>query len=290
MPARLPRDHWRRHIDRLDPETDYAEIVRILSAHEFPWDMVQALSFALFRTYAVPSIGDLLCDTGEFTGRVQKRYDDTGLLLEQILEHGLGSTPGRGAVRRINQMHGHYPISNEDFRYVLSTFVVVPARWIDEHGYRRLTVRERIALTDYYRDLGRHMGIKDIPGDFAEFVELLDSYETEHFAFSAKARRVADATLGLMTTLPPNDKAPAFAVKRFAFAVMDDPLLDAFGYPHPRAWERWLARRGLQLRGWLIRRMPARREPHYVSDMGYYRSYPDGFTVDGLGTFTHEAG
>ena len=28
--------------------------------HEFPWDMNEALSFALFRTYAVPSIGGLL--------------------------------------------------------------------------------------------------------------------------------------------------------------------------------------------------------------------------------------
>ena len=36
---------------------------------EFPWDMNQALSFALFRTYAVPSIGDLLARTGEFTAR-----------------------------------------------------------------------------------------------------------------------------------------------------------------------------------------------------------------------------
>ena len=94
--------------------------------YDFPWDNLQALSFALFRTYAVPSIGRLLDETGEFTGRVQKRYDDTGLLLEEVQRHGLGSTRGRSAVRRINQMHGMYDISNEDFRYVLATFVVVP--------------------------------------------------------------------------------------------------------------------------------------------------------------------
>lgn len=285
MTARLPRNHWRDHIAGLDPETEYAEIARVLSAHEFPWDMVQALSFALFRTYAVPSIGNLLHDTGEFTGRVQKRYDDTGLLLEQVLEHGLGSMQGRGAVRRINQMHGHYPISNDDFRYVLSTFVVVPVRWIEAHGYRPLTDHEITAQVNYYRDLGKHMAIRDFPDDYAGFARLLDAYEAEHFAYSAKARKVADATLELMTTLPPNDKAPAAAVKRFSFALMDDPLLDAFDYPRPKAWERWLATRGLRLRAWLIGRMPARRDPRYVRDMGYYRTYPKGFEVGELGTF-----
>ena len=62
----MRRDHWARRIAQLDPATDFAEIYRILVAHEFPWDMNQSLSFALFRTYAVPSIGRLLAETGEF--------------------------------------------------------------------------------------------------------------------------------------------------------------------------------------------------------------------------------
>jgi len=62
----LARTHWQRHIARLDPETAYEEIYRVMTTLEFPWDMNQALSFALFRTYAVPSIGRLLDQTGEF--------------------------------------------------------------------------------------------------------------------------------------------------------------------------------------------------------------------------------
>jgi hypothetical protein len=50
-------------------------------------------SFALFRTYVVPSIGGLLARTGEFTGRTQKRYDDTVLILDAVLEHGPASCP-----------------------------------------------------------------------------------------------------------------------------------------------------------------------------------------------------
>ena len=160
----LPRQHWSRRSEQLDPVRDSHQISLHVSAHDFPWDNLQALSFALFRTYAVPSIGRLLDETSEFTGRVQKRYDDTGLLLEEVQRHGLGSTRGRSAVRRINQMHAMYDISNDDMRYVLATFVVVPKRWMDDYGFRALTPNEVAATTNYYRELGRHMGIKDMPG------------------------------------------------------------------------------------------------------------------------------
>lgn len=40
---------------------------------------------------------------------------------------------GRTAIRRINQMHRSYEISNEDMRYVLCTFVVMPKRWLDAY-------------------------------------------------------------------------------------------------------------------------------------------------------------
>jgi hypothetical protein len=35
----------------------------------------------------------LLARTGEFTGRAQKRYDDTVLILDAVLEHGPASCP-----------------------------------------------------------------------------------------------------------------------------------------------------------------------------------------------------
>src|SRR3954449_6046167 len=159
----LQRIHWARRSEQLDPVRDSHEISLHVSAYDYPWDSLQALSFALFRTYAVPSIGGLLDQTSEFTERVQKRYDDTGLLLEQVQRHGLGSERGRSAVRRINQMHGMYDISDDDFRYVLSTFVVVPMRWLDRFGWRRLTEAEKTASTVYYRRLGQHMGIRGIP-------------------------------------------------------------------------------------------------------------------------------
>jgi hypothetical protein len=157
-----------------------------------------ALGFALYRTYAVPSIGELLASTGESTHRTQKRYDDTALLLDAIVEHGAESEQGRTAIRRVNRMHRSYPISDDDLRYVLSTFVVVPKRWLDDHGWRRYSEHETRAAVRYYQVLGQRMGVPDIPATFAQFEALMDDYERRHFGWSRGGRAVADATLGLL--------------------------------------------------------------------------------------------
>jgi hypothetical protein len=279
----MKRDHWQQEIARLDPETEFEQIARIVAMYEFPWDSQQALSFALFRTYAVPSIGRLLFDTGEFTGAVQKRHDDTAILLEAIAERGMESPDGRAGVRRINQMHGSYDISNDDMRYVLSTFVVTPVRWIERYGWRRGTDAERTAAVRYYQRLGRLMGIQDIPDDFRGFADLMDAYERDTYVFDPKARAVADATLDLFVTFYPRLLRPA--MKRFSIALLDDHLRAAFDYPEPSRLLVRLAHGSLAARGRLVALFPPRRKPKLVRDTHRVRSYPGGFMIERLGTF-----
>ncbi|MBW0117112.1 oxygenase MpaB family protein [Pseudonocardia abyssalis] len=281
----MDRHHWLRRIEELDPVADAVEIYGISATHEFPWDYNQSLSFALFRTYAVPSIGRLLAETGEFTERVQKRYDDTTLILDAVLEHGHASPQGRSAIRRMNQMHGAYDISNADFLYVLATFVVVPIRWIDDMGWRRLSEHERIAAAHNYRELGKLMGMKDIPETHREFATYMDDYEREHFGYDPGARAVADATLGLFATFPPNHLAPEKVVTRFSYGLMDDALRDAFRYPRIPAWEQRAARAAVRARSAVVRRMRPREEPRFARELPNVRSYPDGYDVSTLGTF-----
>ena len=286
----MTRAHWLARIAELDPVEDHEEVYRISFLHEFPWDLNQALSFALFRTYAVPSIGRLLFETGEFTARTQKRYDDTVLLLEEALVQGLGSERGRAAVRRVNQMHAMYAISNDDMRYVLCTFVVVPIRWMEELAWRPFCEAEKVASAEYYKALGRLMGIKGVPATWQEFAEVMDAYEARTFGYDEGARRVADATLDLLCTFPPNHLLPAAAVKRFSYALMDDALLDAFGYPRPTAAVRWAARAALRARGFALRLSRPRLRPYYGHELPQVRSHPDGYEPTELGTFEPPAG
>ncbi len=279
----MRRNHWQNRNESLDVERDFVEIYRNVVMLEFPWDMNQALSFALFRTYAVPGIGRLLDATGEFTTRVQQRYDDTALLLEAPSRLGFEHPESREAIRRINQMHRAYDIPDHEFRYVLSTFVVVPKRWLDDYGKRPMSAHEVEASVRYYRELGRHMGISEVPETYEAFAQLMDAYEAEHFGYDEGGRRVADATLALLLTFHPRPAAPAVEV--FSRALMDPPLLEAFGYRRPPAPVVALARGLLRARGVLLRAFPARREPKRVEDLPWIRSYPDGYRLGDLGTF-----
>ena len=123
----MPRSRVLDEIRGLDPVADHQRIVFLSTRVDFPFDTTRALELALFRTFAVPSIGELLYSTGEFTQRAQKRYDDTVLILAELLEWGYDSERGREALRRINRFHGKYEIPNEDFLYVLSTFHLEPS-------------------------------------------------------------------------------------------------------------------------------------------------------------------
>lgn len=277
------RNHWQRVTDSLDPETDYQRISQIVAMYEFPWDVQQALSFALFRTYAVPTVGNLLDRTDEFTEHTQKRHDDTALVLETVLDEGLETKPGRAAIRRMNQMHGSYNISNDDMLYVLSTFVVMPVRWIRRYGWRSLTEVEVQATTAYYTRLGRLMGIRGMPETFAGYERLLDEIEAERFAYDEGGRRVADSTLELFTTFYPRPLRPGMRI--FARALMDDHLLRAFRYKKPPAWMCWLAHRSLRWRGQLIGFSLPRAKPWKVANSHRVRTYPGGYLVDRLGTF-----
>ncbi|WP_030604225.1 oxygenase MpaB family protein [Streptomyces fulvoviolaceus] len=271
-----------QEIRRMDPYKDASEIYRLSSAYEFPWDFTRALELALYRTYAVPGIGRLLAETAELTERTQKRYDDTVLLLDAVVEHGFDSDQSRTAIRRINQMHRSYDISNDDMRYVLCTFVVMPKRWIDAYGWRRLSRHEIVASAVHYRTLGGHMGIKDIPASYEEFEACLDAYEEAHFAWDVKARQVSDATLDLMASWYPRPLAPL--LRTSTLALLDESLLRAFRYAPPGAATRALVRRAVRTRGRAVRLLPPRRAPHHARQNWEIKSYQDGYRLDELGT------
>lgn len=272
-------------IEKLNPESDYREIYRLMTTYEFPWDMNQALSFALFRTYAVPSIGSLLAHTGELIQRVQKRYDDTVIVLDAILEHGPTEGEGLAALRRMNQMHNAYDISNDDMLYVLSTFVVTPIRWMDDFGWRPMSETERVAASNYYRDLGKRMGIREIPENWRAFSDFLDEYEKANFAFDTGGAKVASSTIDLFTTFPPNQLLPKPLVHKMSYALIDESLLKAFNFPTPNPTFQKIVRNGLKLRGRLVRQLPPRKEARWPRDMPQVRSYPHGFEINKIGTF-----
>ena len=270
-------------IRRLDPERDHERIVYLNASYEFPFDTTRALEFAIYRTLAVPSISALLAQTGEFLQRPQKRYDDTDLIISELYEHGYSSARGKAALRQMNRMHGRFPISNGDYVYVLSTFVLEPIRWMDRFGWRAMVSNERLGLFHFWRAIGRRMNIKAIPTNLADLDRYNREYEQAHFHYTPANRQLAatlrDTYLGWYIPRPLWPLA-----QPFVYAMMDEPLLAAFGFPKPAPVLRRLVETAVRARARLVRQLPARRKPR-VRTLGgiHHRTYPHGYRIEELG-------
>ncbi|KAA2266039.1 DUF2236 domain-containing protein [Solihabitans fulvus] len=272
-----------RRIESLDPIRDHQEIYRISAGFEFPWDYQRSLEFALFRTYCVPTISALLAATGEFERRAQKRYDDTALLMAELAAHGYDSARGREALRVVNRMHGRYAISNEDMRYVLSTFVFDPIEWIDQFGWRRLSEHEKVAALHFYREVGNRMGIKGIPLGYAEFAELKREYERTTFRYSPTNQRIGGYTMALFCSWYPAVLRPLVASA--ARGLLDERMLNAFGFAEAPTWLKQAERAALRGRAAVVRQLPPRRWSRLARDSRNrtYPGYPDGYRPGDLG-------
>jgi len=267
-------------IERLDPERDDQRIVHLSFGYDFSWDSIRALEVALYRTYCVPSISELLDRTGEFYRHAQQRYDDTAILMAEICEWGYESGRGKEALERVNWAHGHFKISNDDFLYVLSTFLFEPIRWIDAFGWRKLCDNERHGYYTFWRGVGRGMGIEEIPPSLEEFAAWAAAFEKKHFRFAETNQKIGTATRDLFASWFPRLAAPL--VHYSVYALLDKAMLSAFGFPRPLQATPSLLRTALRMRGRFVRWLPARREPHFFTD-GRNRTYPAGYEIRELG-------
>jgi hypothetical protein len=276
----MRRSPYLEEILRLDPVADHRRIVFLDVCYEFPFDTTRSLELALFRTFAVPGIAELLDATGEFAQRAQKRYDDTDLLLSTILEEGYDSDRGKAALRRMNRIHGRFAITNDDFLYVLSTFVFEPIRWNARFGWRRLVEHERLATFETWRQIGRRMNITAIPDSYGELERFNAEYERRHFRFSEAGRRVATATRAMFLDWFP--LLPRRLGERAIAAILDEPLLEAVGFERPSPAERRAVEGALRLRSRMLRAFPPRRRPRLRTRLRR-RSYPAGYRLEALG-------
>jgi hypothetical protein len=267
-------------IRALDPVIDHQRIVFLSTRIEFPFDTTRALEFALFRTFGVPSISGLLDRTGEFLRATQKRYDDTDIIVSELMEHGYDSERGKRALRRMNQMHGRFEIANDDFLYVLSTFMFEPIRWNAKYGWRPLCEVEKLAQFYFWREVGRRMGIRNIPDDYCIFEQFNREYERTQFRFTESNRRIGTATVEMFARWFP--RPLRWAVRASMVALMDPPVIAAFGFTPPSRLVSWLVPALLRTRARLLRWLPRRRRPLLRTE-GKHRSYPRGYVIEQLG-------
>jgi hypothetical protein len=271
---------WLQEIRTLDPERDCRRIVFLDAFCEFPFDTARALELAFFKTFASPTIAELLDSTGEFVLRGQKRYDDSDLLISLFSEDGWDGDRGKRALRRMNQIHGRFEIANEDFLYVLSAMALEPMRWNERYGWRRMDEGERQALFHFWREIGTRMAIKEIPATLTELERFNVEYERTRFAATDAGTRLAhaqqDVFLAWFRWLP-----NALGARSIS-ALLEEHVVDALGLVRATRIERRASAGALRLRALAMRPLPARRKPRLRTTMRR-RSYPEGYEIEQLG-------
>ncbi|WP_337871546.1 oxygenase MpaB family protein [Meiothermus sp.] len=281
VPEITSRYSIRDYILTLDPVKDHQQICYLSSCYDFPWDFTRALEFALFRTFGVAKGTPLLQQTGEFIRRTRKRYDDTVLILGEILENGYDSPRGKAALRRMNQQHARYSIGNDEYLYTLSTFVLEPIRWMERFGWRPYTNHEKTAAFTYWLEMGKRMNIRDLPNTLEEMERFNVQFEREHFRYTPSNEAIATPTRDLLLSMYlPRWLWPVG--KPFVYALIDEPLLRAVGFPNPPAWLRRVVEGGLRLKA-RIQRLWAPRKRPYLFTAARYPSYPGGYQIEQLG-------
>jgi hypothetical protein len=109
---------------------------------------------------------------------------------------------------------------------------------------------------------------------------LLDRTGEFQHRFTESNQRVGAATRDLFLSWFPAPFRPL--VRPAIYALMDDPLLDAFGFPKPRAATRQLVLGLMQLRARLLRVLPPRRAPRLRTAMAR-PTYPRGYAIEHIG-------
>lgn len=271
-----------KKIEMLHPEKDAWEIIRLSMYYEFPWDYNRALELALHKTYAVPSISATLARSKEFEKHTQKRYDDTDLLLSEVVEHGLEKgSRGWQALQQINWIHANYKISNDDYLYVLGTFIFEVSHWINNYAYRTLTPNEELAGFYVWKQIGEQMNIKNVPATISEFEKFYYEYENKHFTYSPTNAQIAKYTEDLLLSW----YLPSFmfeAARPFLHAVMQPNLLKAFNHKEPGTALRNFVKNTLRARSKAANFIP-NNKPFIRTKDNKYRTYPNGYELADLG-------
>ncbi len=141
--------------------------------------------------------------------------------------------------------------------------------------------QERLASFYFWREVGKRMHIQDIPETYEEFERYNLDYERQHFRYSDTNRRTGEATRDMLLSWFPRVVRPM--LKPSVYALLDDAILEACGFPQvPRLLRSFVAM-SLKLRGRVLRLLPPGKQAGFFTDFSVH-SYPNGYDISELGS------
>lgn len=272
----LPSSAPELELRGLDPVQDFERIVFLTHHQLFAVETSRGLQLALIKSFAAPSISGLLAHTGEFSARASKRAQDTALMMCEMSETGLASPRAQAVIARLNAIHGRFKITNDDFLFILSCFLLEPVDYIAAYGRRPLTPAEQDASLLHYQGVGAGMKIADIPSTLEGFRRFRADYESVHLRFAQSNVDVLNAALSYNRRFLPYGLGKAVLRALLASQLKDENYLAAFGLAARYRYLRHLVGGVLKTRGAVISLLPAPKRARYAQDY-FGADYPDGF-------------
>ena len=150
---------------------------------------------------------------------------------------------------------------------------------MDRFGWRKMAEHERLASYYFWYEVGKRMGIREIPESYEKLQQFASDYERDNFRFAETNQRIGAATRDLFASWMPRIFAP---MVRWIYALLDDAMLASFGFPRPFGFMRQLVSGALKLRGRIVWILPVRKTPNFFTDRRN-RTYPRGYEIAELG-------
>ncbi|KAL7921236.1 hypothetical protein ACQKWADRAFT_327748 [Trichoderma austrokoningii] len=252
----------RRRFNYLDRDSlsrmtneDAQKIVHAVSVYEFPLLYDLALKYAIFKSYTIDQIGNLLYRVSDLSRPTEasKRYDDTSVLLTSLHRWRLqlchfcpGSDTLALSIARTNFMHNPYlqsgKIKNEDMLYVLFDSMYEPVRFMKLYEWRELSDMEVAAFATVWRYLGDMMEIdfkaelgkdewKDGIKFFDDMVIWAKDFQMKHLEPSPSIIKLGETLRDLLlSTYPKFMQGP---MKKILMVLVGERLRHVFGFDEP---------------------------------------------------------
>ncbi|KAJ7682499.1 hypothetical protein DFH06DRAFT_1389181 [Mycena polygramma] len=268
------------------------EIAHVSLLYDMPFFGRLGASASLFRTYGIPSIAATLLKTGEMTNdsTITKRMTDTAILISSFVTCPMADPKDQYkrppkdpcnalALARMNYIHGHYKISNDDFLYTMSVFIFGTADMMGRCDWRPMSAEELECLFVLWTEIGRRMGIRDIPATVEALRTWSEEYETEHLVPSEDSSKLAQIALSHICRRVPNLPGLRRFVLALFICLMDERLRTAMMLPAQPAWAHRTLKIFCRVRATFIRTccLPRRNPRSYIA----LENPPSGIGLDG---------
>ncbi|MEV0587106.1 hypothetical protein [Nonomuraea sp. NPDC050310] len=196
-----------RELDRLDPATQYHEMVRLIALYRLNEFLLNVGYVVNFMDVTMPRHGgEALIFGGKVVHRPQRRFEDSAYFLWTWYLHPPGSEPVKRSMDLLNRIHeavakgvpGAFA-HNEDYVQGMCLLAVLPHRLQQLVGLPGYSERLKTAYHRWARALCEHVTseggvpVQGFPAGFDEMVDFADEYDARHWPRTGKGHEASEA-------------------------------------------------------------------------------------------------